>query len=543
MSLVASAPRCGGVLSDRCADSRRSAGKVMPAQSGSGSGTGTDTKRSPFRIRRCAPACAGMTALSGLIMFVAFAAFCLASGSACAADRLVLLSPHWQGIRLEFTDAFRRHYRATAGRDVELQWLDVGGGSSDIVRYIESQFLVKPAGIGVDVLFGGGTDPYQYLKDRGLLAPCRLPAAVLAALAPDIAGMPLYDPGHRWYSASLTGFGIITNRAVLKRLGLPEPQRWADLARPEYFSWVGAADPRKSGSAHMAYEIILQAYGWEKGWQVLTAIGANARGFSSAAGQIPKDVTAGEVACGLSIDFYAWAQVRIYGPEVVGFVLPRDLTVVNGDAIAVLKGAPNRRLAEEFVAFVAGEAGQRLQMLNRGEPGGPVRHDLARFGVIPRLYGELTGRTSVTLNPFEGTGGFRFDAEKAALRRTIVDDLIGTLIVDRRPELAAAWRAALKTMPAAAAMEKVTALPLTEAQALAIATQGLWNDAAFKNRTMREFSAFARARAAAPEPWLSRLAAVPAVLAVILVLAASLTLRRRGRRSVRTGPPQAGGRP
>ena len=265
------------------------------------------------------PAFAGVTTLCGFIMLVVLA---VASGSSHAADRLILLSPHWQGIRLEFTDAFRRHYRETAGRDVELQWLDVGGGSSDIIRYIESQFSVKPAGIGVDVVFGGGTDPYIYLKEKGLLVPYRLPRAILSAIPPDVAGLPLYDADYGWYSASMTGFGIIYNKAVLKKLGLPEPGTWADLARPEYFSWVGCADPRKSGSAHMAYEIILQAYGWEKGWQVLTAIGANARAFTSAAGQIPKDVTAGEVACGLTIDFYAWAQVRIYGPEVVGFVLP-----------------------------------------------------------------------------------------------------------------------------------------------------------------------------------------------------------------------------
>ena len=472
------------------------------------------------------PAFAGVTTLCGFIMLVVLA---VASGSSHAADRLILLSPHWQGIRLEFTDAFRRHYRETAGRDVELQWLDVGGGSSDIIRYIESQFSVKPAGIGVDVVFGGGTDPYIYLKEKGLLVPYRLPRAILSAIPPDVAGLPLYDADYGWYSASMTGFGIIYNKAVLKKLGLPEPGTWADLARPEYFSWVGCADPRKSGSAHMAYEIILQAYGWEKGWQVLTAIGANARAFTSAAGQIPKDVTAGEVACGLTIDFYAWAQVRIYGPEVVGFVLPRDLTVVNGDAIAILKGAPNRGIAEAFVAFVEGEAGQRLLMLNKGEPGGPVNHELAKFSVAPRLYRELEGRTSVTLNPFDRAGGFRYDADKAALRRTIVDDLFGTLIVDSRPELAAAWRAALDTMPAAEAMEKISAMPVTEEQALAIARKGLWSDAAFKNRTMKEWSDFARARYAAPEPWSRRFRALPAVLALILTLAAAWSLRHRGR--------------
>jgi len=126
-------------------------------------------------------------------------------------------------------------------------------------------------------------------------------------------------------------------------------------------------------------------------------------------------------------------------------------------------------------------------------------------------------------------GGFRYDAEKAALRRTIVDDLFGTLIVDSRTELAAAWRAALKTMPAAEAMGKISAVPVTEEQALAIARKGLWSDAAFKNRTLKEWAGYARVGYAAPEPWSRRFRALPAVLALILALAAAWSLRRRGR--------------
>ena len=168
-------------------------------------------------------------------------------------------------------------------------------------------------------------------------------------------------------------------------------------------------------------------------------------------------------------------------------------------------------------------------MLDKGELGGPVNHDLAKFSVVPRLYRELGGRTSVTLNPFDWTGGFRYDAEKAALRRTIVDDLFGALIVDSRPELAAAWRLALKTMPAADAIGKISAMPINEEQALAIAGRGLWNDAAFKNRTMKEWSEFARTRYAAPDPWSHRFRTLPAVLALILALVAAWSLRRRGR--------------
>jgi iron(III) transport system substrate-binding protein len=466
--------------------------------------------------------------ISSSALFVYFV-FSVVSSSSFAADQLVLLSPHWQGIRNEFTDAFKSHYKENTGRDVELQWLDVGGGGSDITRYIESQFSVKPAGIDVDICFGGGVDPYTYLKDKGQLAPFKLPDAMFADLAPSIGGVPLYDPDYTYYSATMAGFGIIYNKAVLKKLGLPEPQTWADLDRPEFFSWVGSADPRKSGSAHMTYEVILQAYGWEKGWPVLTAMAANARGFTAAAGQVPKDVTAGEVACGLCIDFYAWAQVRLYGEDVIGFVLPQDLTVVNGDAIGILKGAPNRKVAEEFVTFVMGEKGQRLFMLNRGEKGGPVNNDLGKFTVMPRLYGELKGHTPVTINPFEWHSSFKYDPAVGSARRTIVDDLIGTLLIDPHRDLRDAWQRAVDSGDLEGQLKRLSAVPVTEQQALDIAAKGLWTDPAFKNKTLKEWSDFARAKYAGPPTLASRFRWLPAATALALVLYAAFTIRRRNR--------------
>ena len=42
-----------------------------------------------------------------------------------AQDQLVLLSPHWEGTRIEFGEAFRKQYKQETGRDVEMKWLDV----------------------------------------------------------------------------------------------------------------------------------------------------------------------------------------------------------------------------------------------------------------------------------------------------------------------------------------------------------------------------------------------------------------------------------
>jgi ABC-type Fe3+ transport system substrate-binding protein len=286
------------------------------------------------------------------------------------ADKLVLISPHWEGIRYEFERAFKARYQKETGRIVELDWIDVGG-SSETLRYIESEFKNKPAGIGIDIFFGGGLEPYLALKTERLLTAYALPKPLLEKIPPSVAGVPLYDPDHTWYGATLAGFGIVYNKVVLNLTKLPVITTWDDLASAKAFGWVGSSDPRKSGSVHMVYEIILQAYGWEKGWRIITALGANVRNFTNAASQIPKDVAIGEVAYGLAIDFYAWAQVKDAGPDKIGFVMPDNLTIITPDGIGILKGAANLAVAQAFIRFMMSEEGQKLWLLNEKAPDGP----------------------------------------------------------------------------------------------------------------------------------------------------------------------------
>jgi len=411
----------------------------------------------------------------------------LSTISVRAQDELVLLSPHWEGVRKEFTDAFQKDYLAKTGREVDLKWLDVGG-ASDILKYIRSEYKNKPDGIGVDLFFGGGTDPYIELKRQGVLVSYRVPDDILQELKTDLNGVPLFDDDYTWYAATMAGFGIIYNKVVLAKLGLPEPRTWADLAHPKVFSWVGSADPRKSGSVHMAYEIILQAYGWEKGWQIVTAMGANVRGFASNAAQTPKDVALGEVAYGLAIDSYAWAQVREAGEEMIGFVMPEGLTLVNGDAIGMLKGAPNSSVAEHFINFVLSEPGQKLWLLKQGEPDGPQSFELSKFSVLPALYDRVGKRSAVKLNPFTWHSDFKYDAPIGSARWGVVNDLMGTQIIDVHAQLQEKWHQGVLSGHADAVL--IGKVPIDESQAGSLA-QG-WRDPAVRNQTLQDWSAFAR---------------------------------------------------
>jgi iron(III) transport system substrate-binding protein len=59
-----------------------------------------------------------------------------------ADDTLVLISPHNEAIRHEFTLGFRDWYKARTGRTVFLDWRNVGG-TSDIARYLEGEYVAS----------------------------------------------------------------------------------------------------------------------------------------------------------------------------------------------------------------------------------------------------------------------------------------------------------------------------------------------------------------------------------------------------------------
>jgi hypothetical protein len=173
-------------------------------------------------------------------------------------------------------------------------------------------------------------------------------------------------------------------------------------------------------------------------------------------------------------------------------VLPDGLTVVNPDAIAMLKGAPHPELARAFIEFVLSEKGQRLWILRKGAEGGPSKFSLYRMSVIPGLAQQLGDDVVARTDPFAFKTGFTFDIDKKNKRRRIMSDLFGACIVDTRKDLAKAWEA-LKGRPATdPLLMRLLAPPASEAELVAMATR--WDDARFRNDTTVRWASEARDR-------------------------------------------------
>jgi ABC-type Fe3+ transport system substrate-binding protein len=416
----------------------------------------------------------------------------LGSAGNAAEARVIILTPHVDAIRHEFARGFAEWHRKQFGEKAEVEWRNVGG-TSDALRFIQSEFATKPEGIGLDILFGGGQEPYLVLADRQLSVSYQPPAEILAAIPQSVQGMEVYDARHTWFAAALSSFGILQNTKLQRTLGLPLARRWEDLAHPRFLGWVGVGDPRNSGTMNVMFEAFLQAYGWERGWQKLTEIGGNARKFDRVSSSTAKDVTLGETACAFAIDFYGFSQIAVAGRTNLTFVLPEDFTAINADGLAILKGAPHLATAQRFLDFVLSEAGQRLWFLPRGEPGGPQRFSIERMSIRPDFYKRYRGVSNIEFSPFDLKQSFVYNSKLGRDRRDVLAALAGALLVDAHAELQAAWRALIARGLPADDLAELGRNPLTEQEALQLAA-GEWKKPEVRNRLKIEWQNWARAK-------------------------------------------------
>jgi ABC-type Fe3+ transport system substrate-binding protein len=361
--------------------------------------------------------------------------YLLLSFGLLSADELIIISPHWDGMKQEVKNGFAQWIKKNGHQPIALRFLDVGGGS-DIIKYVTNQFNTSPDTIDIDLIWGGGTDPFIELDDHNLLmTDIRLPTETLEAIPKNLHGSPLRADNNSWFAVNLSAFGILYNKKILNMLNMANPTAWSSLARPEAFSWVASADPRKSASSHVIYEIILQAYGWDEGWDILQGLAANTRVFSSSSAQTPHDVAVGEVAYGFVIDSYGLAAVERAGSDTLGFMIPENLTALSGDCVGILKGAPHKRTAELFIQYLLSIEGQTLLMAKKSFEGGPLQHSLNKMSVRAELYEKLKGHTSIDINPFAWKNVFNYNFAKAAHRWGVINDLVGIFLIEGAPYL------------------------------------------------------------------------------------------------------------
>ena len=139
---------------------------------------------------------------------------------------------------------------------------------------------------GADIGWGGGPTLFDDMYKMGYLAPItdqKVLSLIGKQIPKELAGMPMIreDNGKvYWIAAALSSFGFTVNKQVLEKQNLPFPHKWEDIATPDWARdppMYGIADPTRSTSNTRIYQIILQAFGWDQGWRIMTLIAANSK--------------------------------------------------------------------------------------------------------------------------------------------------------------------------------------------------------------------------------------------------------------------------
>ncbi len=387
----------------------------------------------------------------------------------------------------EYIQAFQNHWVNQLGRpwSTEIQAGSQNGrlpkDAPAIVQEARAAFLASDVSCGIDLFFGGGTYDFAKQAAAGRFIPTEIvkkrPEWFTEDTIPQLyAGEEYWDKQGLWIGCVLSSYGIIYNRDSLQRLGAPHrPEQWADLTDPLYYGEVALCDPTKSGSIAKAFENVIQQRmqqrfkalsaaqpgadlkvieaqavrdGWNEGLQVLQLIGANSRYFTDTSQKPPIDVSVGNCAVGMCIDFYGRAQaeasLRRSGTERLGYVSPVGGTVSSVDPIGLLRGAPNKVAAEAFIEFVLSPEGQRLWNQKPGTPGGPERYALRRLPVRKDYYAQAEWqayRSDPDANPFAQTDPliYRMDRTGGIFREMAF--IIRVMCLDTHEELREAWRA------------------------------------------------------------------------------------------------------
>lgn len=375
------------------------------------------------------------------LLALAAAPLALAPTLARARQPVVVLTGYPEEVTSRFEAAFeqaQREYR------LQLVWR---------MPHDALPYLLAPAQSGVDVYWSASPRTFAALKHGGAL---RVLPATPEGLPERIGGTQLADPQGYFRATEMAGYGYVWSPRRLAELGLAAPQDWTDLAAPGWQGQIALPVPSRVGFAPVMVDIVLQAYGWERGWALWSALAGHAKLVGSGSTFITDEVASGRAALGLTIDFFAASAITSGAPLQFGY--PRH-GGLNPAHIAITASAPHPAGAVAFTNFVLSEPGQALL----------AHPSIRKLPVRPSVYAQLGAGQ---FNPFEAArqGGYDYDGNAGQERLGLIAAVFEQMLVAEHAQRAELWRrvhaAEAAGRPAGATARRLLEqAPITEAEA------------------------------------------------------------------------------
>jgi iron(III) transport system substrate-binding protein len=290
-------------------------------------------------------------------MLVAVLAAAVPAAAQQIEDELVLITPVSKFIHDAALKAFAEYAKGKWNITVKTNALAAGTPVA-YGRIVE--WKGKPE---VDIFWGGESALFDDLAEKKLMAKLELSKEAWDSI-PATIGKPkpiyLKDSKGFWVGTALEPYGLVYHPRLFQRLGIEPPKDWDDLLNPKLKGNVAQCAPTRSSSSHATYEVILQQFGDDKGWEWLKRLAANSGIFTARSRDVPSVVAKGEFAAGFAVPSYMAFEERLAGFDIK-FVAPKTAWITP-EPMGILAGAKHPKAARAFVEFLLTEPGQRVFM-------------------------------------------------------------------------------------------------------------------------------------------------------------------------------------
>lgn len=383
--------------------------------------------------------------LRGLLAALLLPASLRALAAAKAPTQINILTSYPDDVMARFEAAFEKNHPQYR---IRFLWRM----PHDALPYLEQAAQQAAGGETVDVYWATSPRTFARLKQQRLL---RKLARREAALPARIGATQIADPDGYFVATEVAGYVFAYNQRKLDQLGVAAPRDWPELANPKLLDNIALPVPDEVGFAPVMFDIVLQAYGWRRGWALWSEIAALAQLVHRGASFVADLVGPGEVAIGLSIDFFVKAAIA--NGAAIAQRYPQH-NGVNPGHIALPLAGRNGAGADAFLRFVLSAQGQALL----------TQRDIRKLPVSPQAY---AGMDAAEFNPYAAAanGIMNYDGERGRERLNVIAAVFRQMLAAPHAELRALWqrvyRAEAAGRDAAAVRALLTQPPLDEAGA------------------------------------------------------------------------------
>ncbi|PSW18245.1 putative 2-aminoethylphosphonate ABC transporter substrate-binding protein [Photobacterium sanctipauli] len=209
----------------------------------------------------------------------------LSASSAFAAQELTVYTAFETDMLAKFKNGFEK-----ANPDIKIKWV------RDSTGIMTAKLLAEKDNPRADVVWGLAGSSMALLKEEGVLKPYE-PKGL------ELVRSNLVDPQEdkAWFGNDAFFNAVCFNEMVAKAEGLPKPESWEDLLKPEYKGHIAMPNPASSGTGYMQVSAWMQSMGDNAAWAYMEKLDNNIAHYTHSGSKPCVQAGMGEVAIGISM--------------------------------------------------------------------------------------------------------------------------------------------------------------------------------------------------------------------------------------------------